>query len=201
MCNHPERSGWFLSIPMKLLIKNMVCGRCITAVDELLKDFGAEVHHIGLGLVELEEAISEEDKQALAGKLEGLGFELLSDEISRRVEHVKAMLIDEIHHRKQKKPEHQTYSAFLSKEMGYDYSYLNDLFASLESKTIGQFITLQKIEKAKELLIYNQLNLAEIADQLEYSSAQYLSSQFKKVTGMTPSQFKSVGKRKSIDSI
>ena len=83
--------------------------------------------------------------------------------------------------------------------MGYDYSYLNELFSSLEGKTIGQYITLQKIERAKELIIYDQLGLATIADQLEYNSAQYLSAQFKKTTGMTPSEFKKLGLRKSID--
>lgn len=179
----------------------MVCGRCIRAVKEVLNAMNlGEVSKVELGIVEVG-AISPEEKDTLSCKLSSLGFELLDDEKSERVAQIKNFIIDEIHHNAQRKKEQQNFSEFITQKLGYDYSYLNDLFSSLEGKTIGQFITLQKIERAKELLVYDQLGLAEIADHLEYNSAQYLSTQFKKITGMTPSQFKTIGKRLTIDTI
>tara|TARA_R110000796_G_scaffold252557_1_gene387803 strand:- start:208560 stop:209123 length:564 start_codon:yes stop_codon:yes gene_type:complete len=185
---------------MKLHIKNMVCNRCIQAVENVVSNtLGIQASHIQLGEIELASPISDEEKKLLATQLQLLGFELLDNEKSERVTQIKSLIINEIHHGVGLKQENENFSVFISSKMGYDYSYLNELFSSLEGKTIGQYITLQKIERAKELIIYDQLGLATIADQLEYNSAQYLSAQFKKTTGMTPSEFKKLGLRKSID--
>jgi len=187
---------------MKLHIKHMVCNRCIKAVENaVVTTIGASVSDIQLGEVELSDPISEEEKRRLAIQLGLLGFELLDNEKSERVTQIKTLIINEIHHSSRLKQENENFSVFISSKMGYDYSYLNELFSSLEGKTIGQYITLQKIERAKELIIYDQLGLAAIADQLEYNSAQYLSAQFKKTTGMTPSEFKKIGLRKSLDNL
>ncbi|KOF01553.1 hypothetical protein OB69_16935 [Roseivirga seohaensis subsp. aquiponti] len=185
---------------MKLHIKNMVCNRCIIAVENAVSNtLGIQISHIQLGEVELTSPISDEEKKRLDTQLQLLGFELLDNEKSERVTQIKSLIINEIHHGVGLKQENENFSVFIASKMGYDYSYLNELFSSLEGKTIGQYITLQKIERAKELIIYDQLGLAAIADQLEYNSAQYLSAQFKKTTGMTPSEFKKLGLRKSID--
>lgn len=187
---------------MNLFVKHMVCDRCIRAVENVLDKFkSVQVNTVSLGLINLASDISNEDRISLSHKLTQLGFELLDNEKSEKVTQIKTLIINEIHHKAHLKEENENFSVFISQKMGYDYSYLNDLFSSLEGKTIGQFITLQKIERAKELIIYDQLGLATIADQLEYNSAQYLSAQFKKNTGMTPSQFKAIGKRSTIDII
>jgi AraC family transcriptional regulator len=185
---------------MKLYIKHMVCNRCIKAVENILAStLSIKLEHIELGTVTLTSSISEEEKSKFSAALSLLGFELLDNEKSERVTQIKTLIINEIHHGIGLKQANENFSVFISSKMGYDYSYLNELFSSLEGKTIGQYITLQKIERAKELIIYDQLGLAVIADQLEYNSAQYLSAQFKKTTGMTPSEFKKIGQRKSLD--
>lgn len=180
----------------------MVCARCIRVVEQVVNEFdNIQAKSIGLGFIETEQAISPDLRAELNHALRVEGFELLDDEKGRRIEQIKNLIIGEIHHSSDKKGENQNFSSFLSEEMGMDYSYLNELFSGLEGKTIGQFITLQKVERAKELLVYDQMSLAEIADELEYNSGQYLSAQFKKVTGMTPSAFKKIGSRKSIDQL
>ena len=180
----------------------MVCNRCIMVVEEIIKDFpNLHVKKVYLGSIELERPISTHELEELNKAINKKGFELLDDDKSQKVELIKTTIILEIHHQAGKKDIHENFSSFLTRELQLDYSYLNDLFSSIEGKTIGQYITLQKIEKAKELLVYDQLSLAEIADILQYNSGQYLSAQFKKVTGLTPSKFKNLGKRRTIDRI
>ncbi|MFK7925919.1 MAG: AraC family transcriptional regulator [Bacteroidia bacterium] len=185
-------------------IKHMVCRHCARVVKEELAQIPdlilKEVH---LGLVEFEKAPTDSQMKMIRQSLEANGFELIDDQKSELIEQVKTLLIGDIHHQKAQKPAAETYSDFLSRKIGYEYSYLNELFSSTEGKTIGQYIILQKIERVKELLIYDEKNLAEIAFSLEYSSAQYLSSQFKKFTGMTPTQFRKIGMkdRKSLDKV
>lgn len=187
---------------MRLSVKHMVCSRCIRVVEQVVGKFeDIQVKCVGLGFIESEQIINLIQRVKLNKALAQEGFELLDDEKGRRVEQIKNLVINEVHHSAGKKSENQNYSSFLSQELRMDYSYLNELFSGIEGKTIGQFITLQKVERAKELLVYNQLSLAEIADELEYNSGQYLSSQFKKVTGMTPSAFKKIGNRKAIDRL
>lgn len=171
-------------------------------VEEIIKDFpNLHVKKVDLGSIELERPISTHELEELNKAINKKGFELLDDDKSQKVELIKTTIILEIHHQAGKKDIHENFSSFLTRELQLDYSYLNDLFSSIEGKTIGQYITLQKIEKAKELLVYDQLSLAEIADILQYNSGQYLSAQFKKVTGLTPSKFKNLGKRRTIDRI
>lgn len=180
----------------------MVCDRCIKAVTKMIDEIDhMTLEKIELGNVELEYELSDSSKENFEKRLLELGFELIDNEKPERMEQIKNLIINEIHHEAGLKNEGQNYSDFVVAKMGYDYSYLNELFSNLEGKTIGQFIRLQKIEKAKELLVYDQLNLAAIADKLEYNSAQYLSAQFKNITGMTPSKFKSIGKRKPLDQV
>lgn len=187
---------------MRLSVKHMVCNRCIMVVQQVLNDFeNLKVRKVDLGLIELESDLSRTELDELSLELKKKGFELLDDDKSQKVELIKTAIIQEIHHQSGRKGSNENFSSFLTRELQLDYSYLNDLFSSIEGKTIGQYITLQKIEKAKELLVYDQMSLAEIADLLEYNSGQYLSAQFKKVTGLTPSKFRDLGQRRTIDRI
>jgi AraC-like DNA-binding protein len=187
---------------MVLLIKNMVCYRCKLAVEALLKRIGLTPLQIELGEVSLAEtAISTEQRRQLTDELTKIGFELLDDKRSRLIEQIKALLINEIHYAE--KPTNEKYSHLISRRLQHDYSYLSNLFSEVEGITIEQYILNQKIEKVKELLIYGDHTLADIAFQLGYSSTAHLSSQFKKLTGLTPTQFKQLGvrNRRSLDSI
>lgn len=171
-------------------------------VEQILNNFDKlKVLKVDLGLIELESDLNREKLDELSLELKRKGFELLDDDKSQKVELIKKAIIQEIHHQSGGKGSNENFSSFLTRELQLDYSYLNDLFSSIEGKTIGQYITLQKIEKAKELLVYDQMSLAEIADLLEYNSGQYLSAQFKKMTGLTPSKFRDLGQRRTIDRV
>jgi AraC-like DNA-binding protein len=172
----------------RLHIKNMVCPRCTMAVENTLNALNIPFHQVELGEVLLKEALSSRDHNLLKEQLGSLGFELLEKGKSALISRIKTLLIQQIHH--EKEALNINFSVFLAEKLNYEYSYLSRLFSSVEGITIEKFITQQKIEKVKELLFYNELSLAEIAFQLNYSSAAYLSTQFKKETGMTPSQFK-----------
>jgi AraC family transcriptional regulator len=185
---------------MTLYIKNMVCARCILAVKEILKEIHIKPVNIELGEVTLNDEMSNEEKHTFNIKLEKLGFELISDSNQKIIEKIKSILISQI---REYKTQTSTYSEFLSQKLNKDYSYLSKLFSTMEGVTIENYIILQKIEKVKELLSYDELNLSEISYKLGYSSVAHLSTQFKKVTGQTPSQFKAQKKkiRKSLDNI
>lgn len=188
--------------PMKLSVKHMVCNRCVMVVEQILNETGnLKVRRVDLGSIELEDDLSNQALTELRSELKQKGFDLLDDDKSQKVELIKTAIIQEIHHQSGRKGSNENFSSFLTRELQLDYSYLNDLFSSIEGKTIGQYITLQKIEKAKELLVYDQMSLAEIADLLEYNSGQYLSAQFKKVTGLPPSKFRDLGQRRTIDRV
>lgn len=185
-----------------LHVRNMVCNRCIRVVGDELKNLGIQPQSIELGQVELKEAMSGEQLEKVRRMLSDNGFELIDDKKSLIIERIKTLVIEMIHYQKEKAA-HVNFSDFIAGELGHDYSYLSHLFSSVEGITLEKYIILQKIEKVKELLVYDELNLNEIAFQLGYSSVQHLSSQFKKVTGLTPSHFKSIreNKRKPLDSI
>ena len=156
---------------------------------------------VELGEVELEAPIDENIKSRLSNELQLLGFELIDDKKIRIIERIKTIIIDVVHNRDNDLK--QNLSAFLSNELGQDYSALSNLFSEVEGTTIAQYFIAQKIEKVKELLMYNELSLSEIAWQLNYSSVAHLSNQFKKITGLTPSYFKQLKdrKRKQIEDL
>ncbi|HPR31878.1 MAG TPA: helix-turn-helix domain-containing protein [Prolixibacteraceae bacterium] len=185
-----------------LYIKNMVCPRCIKVVrDELLK-LDLTIEAIELGYVRVSDPLSDDQMDRIRNALKENGFELIGDKKGRLIDRVKTLIIEKIHYSENGFASILP-SNFLSKELGHDYSYLSNLFSSVEGTTIEKYIINQKIEKVKELLVYNELTLSEIAYRMGYSSVQHLSGQFKKVTGLTPSHFKKCKehKRKPIDEI
>ena len=186
---------------MLINIKNMVCQRCITSVEQILQANKIKAKNTRLGEVELIEALSAKKLEALGTDLENVGFELLDDQKTQQIEKIKNLLIQKV--QQGDIEEHFSVAKFLSAEIYKDYSNLSKLFSDVEGITIEQFFILQKIEKAKEWLVYNELSLNQIALQLGYSSTQHLSSQFKRITGMTPSEFKKKGSlhRKPLDKV
>ncbi|MEN7547693.1 AraC family transcriptional regulator [Rapidithrix thailandica] len=191
------------TITSSLHIKNMVCDRCILVVRQVLEQAHLDVRHISLGEVEISGEISPAQREQLTQQLEALGFELIDDKKTKLINRIKTSIIQLVHYQSEDKPGHKNLSHFLEEKLGYEYSYLSNLFSSVEGTTIEKFNIAQKIEKAKELLIYNELTLSEIAWKLGYSSVQHLSNQFKKVTGLSPSHFKKIGeyKRKGLDQV
>ena len=186
---------------MRLYIKNMVCPRCIMAVEHILNTKEIPFSYVRLGEVELTKELSDEQVQDFGEALLNIGFELLDDQRKQQIEKVKTLLIQKV--QQGDIEEHFSISKFLAAQMLKDYSYLSKLFTQVEGITIEQFFIHQKIEKAKEWLAYKEHSLSEIAIQLGYSSVQHLSAQFKKVTGMTPGAFKKLGlsERKTIDKV
>ncbi len=177
----------------KIYIKNMVCPRCIAAVEKIFTDLAISYKEVTLGEVYISKVLTAVQKENLHQKLEQLGFGLVNDRRSQLIEKMKNLVIDKVHHSKDSIE--ITWSDYIRDELHLDYKYLSNLFSSVESITFEQYIIHQKIERVKELLVYDELNLKEIAFQLDYSSVAYLSNQFKKVTGMSPTQFKQSVKR------
>jgi len=170
-------------------------------VQHEMEKLGLSVKNITLGEVLLEKELTDEQKQNLVKVLNSLGFELIDDKKSRIIEKIKNVIIDLIHH--QDNNMKTNLSEVLSTELHHDYNYLSNLFSEVEGTTIEKYFIAQKIEKVKELLVYDELSLSEIAFRLNYSSVAYLSNQFKKVTGLTPSHFKQIrgNKRKPLDEV
>ena len=179
----------------------MVCNRCILVVQQELRKLGIDSNKVTLGEVEVGAEIPRDKLEQLQTNLDTLGFELLDNSKQQLIEKIKNIIIQQIHHSKDK--QHQNFSEILSRALHKDYSYLSSLFSEVEGITIEKYLINQKIEKVKELVIYDELTLSEIAYKLDYSSVAHLSNQFKKVTGLTPSHFKQIGqnKRKPLDKI
>ena len=179
----------------------MVCPRCITSVEQILKDNKLDAKYVRLGEVELVDTINKNQLNQLSENLKKVGFELLDDQKQRLIEKIKSLLIKQV--QSGNIEDHFSINKHLTENIFKDYSSISKLFSEVEGITIEQFFILQKIEKTKEWLMYNELSLNQIAFNLGYSSTQHLSSQFKKLTGMTPTQFKSLGAghRKSIDDL
>ncbi|MCE7044503.1 AraC family transcriptional regulator [Dyadobacter sp. CY312] len=184
-----------------LFIKNMVCNRCITVVQNELDKLGIVPKSVKLGEVIVENELLEGQKSLLGKNLVPLGFELIDDKKSRIIEGIKNVIIDLVHY--QDNDVKSNLSDILSEKLNHDYNYLSNLFSEVEGTTIEKYFIAQKIEKVKELLVYDELSLSEIAIRLNYSSVAYLSNQFKKVTGLTPSHFKQVreDKRLPLDKV
>jgi len=184
-----------------IYIKNMVCDRCILIVQQEFSKLEIPIKSIVLGEVTTRDRVSNENIQKLSISLKHLGFELLENKNMRIVERVKNIIIDLIH-RQQVLPQ-TNLSDYLSQQIGMDYNTISKTFSNTEHKTIEKFVISQKIERAKELISYNELTLNEIADLLHYSSVAHLSNQFKKVVGVTPSEYKKNSKKErfSLDNV
>jgi AraC family transcriptional regulator len=188
-----------------LFIKNMVCQRCLIAVKKLVDSMGLQAESISLGEIKFSQGnLNSALKSKFESGLLELGFELIDDKKSKLIEDVKSKLIQMIHHGELIERKYN-WSTILSEEFQYEYNYISNLFSSIVGITLEQYIILQKIEKVKELLFYDELSLSEIAYKLGYSSVAHLSAQFKKVTGLTPSALKKTHRldtyRKPLDSI
>jgi AraC family transcriptional regulator len=186
-----------------LYIKNMVCDRCIRVVRDELTRIKLDVRSVSLGEVIVAGAAKELPIESIKSILDENGFELIEDRKAKTIERMKRAIIKFVREDHDKFEKKLRFSEYLSKELGLDYHYLSTLFSSVENVTIEQFIILQRIERAKELLKYGELTLSEIAYELGYSSVQHLSNQFKTITGFTPTRFRSfTGQlRKPIDRV
>ena len=164
--------------------------RCKMLVKEELRKLGLHFILVDLGVVEIMESITPDQRELIRSALLSSGLELMDDKKAILVEKIKNVIIEMIHYTDELPK--VNFSDFLSEKLGYDYTYLSNLFSEMQGTTIEQFIISHKIERVKELIIYNELNLTEIAWKLHYSSVAHLSNQFKKITGLTPSHFKNL---------
>ena len=185
----------------QLRIKNMVCDRCKMAVEQVLKDIGLTPERIDLGEVWVSDVPTEAQLAQLKTRLEALGFELLDDQRQQMIERMKTAIIALVHHHQGNKT--LNLSVYLSQLLHRDYSALSKLFSEVTGVTIERYFIMQRIERVKELIRYDELTLTEIAYQMNYSSVAHLSSQFRSVTGMTPTQFRfmKTAQRANLDEV
>lgn len=186
---------------VQIHIKNMISSRCVTQVEQILKDMGIEYSNVNLGEALIDQELSLIQELELKNKLKQTGLELMDDHKTILSEKIKLIIIEMIHYSDESIK--VNFSVYLSERLNHNYTYLSNVFRSINGMTIQQFIIINKIEKIKELLLYGELNLSEISYKLNYSSIAHLSNQFKKVTGITPSYFKQneIKKRIPIDSL
>ncbi len=184
-----------------IYIKNMVCSRCVMVVEGLLRGLGIEPVSVTLGEAELASAPDKQNLTEIKKALQAVGFELIDDKRSRLIEQVRNAIIELIHYSDNNLK--TNLSDYIADRTHHDYGYISNLFSEIESTTIEKYFIAQKIERVKELLVYDEMNLNEIADRMGYSSVSHLSAQFKKVTGLTPSYFKQIKdkKRKPLDEV
>lgn len=188
---------------MKLYVKNMVCHRCILAVEDILKDEAIPFHKVIFGEIHLCNELTQAQKLQLEKRFESIGFALIENRNAALIEKIKNLVMKRARNEVDEKESKMKLSHYLSEKVNHEYTYLSSLFSSVEGRTIENYFIEQRIEKAKELLVYGQLTLSQIAFDLEYSSVAHLSTQFKKITGLTPTYFKEIGmeKRRSLDKI
>ncbi|MEO6917286.1 MAG: AraC family transcriptional regulator [Chitinophagaceae bacterium] len=186
---------------MKLYIKYMVSNRCKMAVKEELKKLGLHFIIVELGEVEIMENINDEQREQLKVALQSAGLQLMDDKRAILIEKIKTVIIEMVHHSFEMIK--VNFSDFLALKLGYDYTYMANLFSEVQGTTIEKFIISHKIEKIKEYIIYGELNISEIAWKMNYSSVAHLSNQFKKSTGLSPSHFRKLKdkKRNSIEEL
>jgi AraC-like DNA-binding protein len=181
-------------------VKNMVCDRCIKVVkDELIKN-NIMFNFIELGKIHFETSPSKNQLLTLKTIVEKEGFEIVEESDLKIVNQIKTLIIQNIFHQKHKLF-NENYSTFLSSNLKIEYAQLSRIFSELEERTIENYIIQQKIERVKELISYNELTISQISYELNYSSPQHLSRQFKKITGITPTQYKNIGSREKLDTI
>ncbi len=179
----------------------MVCSRCKMVVKSVFENMGINPIAVELGEVELKNDISENQKQELLKSLRGIGFDLINDKKSKTIDAIKILIIDLVQNKNNDLK--INLSNYLSQKLNQDYNTLSNLFSEVENTTIEKYFIHQKIEKVKELIIYDELSLSEIAYSLNYSTVSHLSNQFKKVTGFSPTYFKNIKttKRKQIEDL
>lgn len=180
-------------MPTTLYIKHMVCPRCVKVVREELEGLGLDVRNVSLGEVSVSGSPDSLPIPAIREALEKSGFELIEDKRARMIEEIKHAVQKLARNDHEKNPVRIKDSEFIAREVGKEYHSLSSLFSSVENLTIERYLILQRVEYAKELLKYGDLTLSEISYKLGYSSVQHLSNQFKAVTGMTPTEFRSMG--------
>ncbi len=183
---------------MKLYIKYMVSLRCKMMVTEELKRMGLHYALIDLGMVEVLEDMTLKQRDQFKLNLALSGLELLDDKKSILIEKIKSVIVEMIHYSEELP--RVNYSEHISQKLNYDYTYLSNIFSEVKGITIQQFIIIHKIERVKELLLYDELNLTEISHKLHYSSVAHLSNQFKKITGLSPSFYRKL-KQKRINTL
>ncbi|HPI00156.1 MAG TPA: AraC family transcriptional regulator [Chitinophagaceae bacterium] len=179
----------------------MVCSRCKMVVKAEIEKAGLQPVSIELGEVEIKETLTSKQLQQLNTSMKALGFELIDDKKVQTIEKIKNAIVTLVHH--SDNTIKTNLSAYITSQIHQDYNYLSNLFSEVEGTTIEKYFITHRIEKVKELLVYNELSLSEIAFQLGYSSVAYLSNQFKKITGLTPTYFKSLKehKRRNIEEL
>jgi AraC family transcriptional regulator len=174
----------------------MVCQRCISSVEQLFQALKLPYSRVLMGEVELKKSLSDPEKKRLTEGLQRLGFELIDTRKNQLIEFTKKEIRAYLFNIEQSPGLRSNLSSFLTERIPYEYSYLSDLFSSVEGKTIETYFIQLRIERAKEWMVYQDKNLTEIADLLGFSSLHHLSAQFKKHTGLTPSHFKKIGASK-----
>ena len=181
---------------MTIHIKNMVCNRCITAVEDVFRNSEIDFVSVNLGWVETSNDLSNIKLQKLNENLQKIGFEILEDASQKQIETIKKLILEKVQNLDIN--EDFLLSKYLSDQLNKEYSSISKVFSQTENITLEQYYILQKIEKVKELLIYRELTLSQIADKLGYKTVQHLSQQFKKITGFSPSQFQELKEKKRL---
>lgn len=186
---------------MDIYIKNMVCDRCIMTVSQIFREAGSENAKVEMGRVTVNDTPSEEVMGNIRNRLKNVGFEIIEDAKSRLIENIKKVIIDFVYHHPN--PLKINFSEYLAEKLHKDYNYLSTLFSSVTSSTIEKYLISLRVERVKELLVYDEKTLSEIAFEMGYSSVAHLSGQFKRITGFTPSWYKNLAdkKRQSIDKV
>lgn len=174
----------------------MVSNRCKIVVKEVLKELGLHFILVDLGEVEIMENITNEQREQLQDALKESGLELMDDKRAILIEKIKNVIIEMVHHSDE--PVKVNFSDYLAEKLDYDYTYLANLFSEVQGTTIGHFLISHKVERIKELIIYGELNISEIAWKMNYSSVAHLSNQFKKVTGLSPSHYKQLRDKRRV---
>jgi AraC-like DNA-binding protein len=181
---------------MNIYVKNMACESCKVVVKTALEDLGIDSIKVELGEIVTREDVSDDEKKKLNHELKKVGLELLEKKQGVLIEKIRKVMVDYVY-KSDDKP-NTKFSVLLSEELNYSYTYLANFFSEIEATTIEQFIISMKIERAKELILFGDDTLSEIADKLHYSSVAHLSNQFKKVTGLTPTHFKNLKENRRI---
>ncbi len=181
----------------------MVCSRCVLFVEQILNHLDIPYNEIKIGEIHLCYRLDEATRSNLARQLTSIGLEIIDNRLTKLIESSKRLIIQKARNEITENDQNLTLSKFLSKKLAIEYTYLSSLFSSIEGRTIENYFIEQRVEKVKEMIVYDQLSLSEIAFALDYSSLAHLSAQFKKITGLTPSHFKKIGnsKMKALDLI